>query len=200
MRRPRWSGLTKLLGGMVSSCLLVACGGSTAPPSRSLALHYVNSPTATDTTWRLEYDASASDPSKVVLKVLGPAGLRTKGATIFLTCGTDKVAWATPIGGSTGYAVSGKALDLSLGPDPAVQMFKSKVSPSGSDLQVGAYQKQGMATFGSEPLFSVALSLRSGAQPGPVVLLNTASKTSVYLDDQGTQQPLRLAIGTLEAD
>jgi len=186
--------------------LLSACGGggggttTPPPPAGPTKLSYVNNPAGATSTWRAEVDPATNETGTVVLKVFGPAGLQIKGATFFITCGTDKVNWAMPAGASEPHAAKGGALDLTTqGPNTAVQLFKSKLSASTTDLQVGAYQKQGTATLGTNPLFSVALSLKSGSSAGKATLAPTAGKNAIYLDAAGNEQPITLLLGELTA-
>lgn len=185
---------------------LIACGGggggdtAPTPPTSATKLGYVNNPAGTAGTWRAEVDPATNETGSVTLKVFGPTGLTIKGATVFFTCGTDKASWATIQGSSDPHAAKGSALDLTTqGPNTAVQLFKSKLSASSSDLQVGAYQKQGTATLGVNPLFSVALTLKPGSSLGKVTLTTTAGKNAVYLDAAGEEQPLPLLLGELTA-
>jgi len=183
--------------------LLVACGGGGTPtpqPAGPTKLGYVNNPAGTSSTWRAEVDSATNDTGTVALKVFGPSGLQIKGATVFMTCGTDKVNWAAPAGASDPHAAKGTALDLTTqGPNAAIQLFKSKLSASTTDLQVGAYQKQGSATLGTNPLFSVALAIKSGASAGKATLAPTAGKNCIYLDDAGVEHTFTLILGELTA-
>jgi hypothetical protein len=145
----------------------------------------------------VEAEPGTNDSSTVVLRVLGPAGLKVQGATVFLSCPAEQVSWTKPTGAADAYVAAGGALNLSLGPDPSVQMFKSKLSDSARDLQVGAYQKTGAALLGSAPLFSVALSLKSPAQAGSIACTATSGKNSIYLDDHGQTHSLTLRLGAL---
>ena len=189
-----------------AALLLSSCGGgsntpaapSPAPPSSPTKLAYVNSPSGTSSTWRAEVDPATNETGTVILKVFGPTGLQVQGATVFLTCSTRAV-WAMPAGATDPYAAKGSALDLTTqGPNPAIQLFKSKLSTSATDLQVGAYQKQGSVTLGAaNPLFSVALALKPRSTAGKAALNPTAGKSCIYLDAAGVEHTFTLILGEL---
>jgi hypothetical protein len=190
---------------VAATLLLPSCGGGGGdappppPPGPPTKLAYVNNPAGTASTWRAEVDPATNDTSKVTLWVYGPTGLQVQGATVFLTCSTRGV-WAQPPAATDPYAAKGSALDLtSQGPDPSVQLFKSKLSTSGADLQVGAYQKQGAVALAGSPLFSVALSLKPSSTAGKANLIPTASKSCIYLDAAGVEHPFTLILGELTA-
>jgi len=182
--------------------ILCSCsGGKDAPPTpvppAPTTLTYVNSPTGTSSTWRAEVDPATNGTAAVTLNVFGPAGLQIKGATAFITCSTRAI-WAMPPGASDPYAAKGSALDLTTqGPNPAIQLFKSKLSASAKDLQVGAYQKQGSVTLGTAPLFSVALGLKPQSTAGKAALDPTTGKSCIYLDAAGVEHTFTLILGEL---
>lgn len=178
--------------------LLAACGGggsdpvTPVTPTYASKLHYVN-PAATG--WRLEADATTNDTAHLVLNLVGPTGTATKGAAFFLTCDTAKASWASA-GGTDTYAKAGGLLSLGNAP----QLFKSKLT--GSDLQVGIFQKGGTAaTLTTSPVVSVALNLASTslAQGTAISLAPTSAKQAVQVDSTGTSQNITVTVGTLTA-
>lgn len=189
---------------LAATLLLPSCGGGGSdapppppPPGPPTKLAYVNAPTGTANTWRAEVDPATNETGKVTLRIYGPTGLQVQGATVFLSCSTRGV-WAQPPGATDPYAAKGSALDLtSQGPDPSVQLFKSKLSTSGADLQVGAYQKQGAVTLAGSPLFSVALSLKPSSTAGKANLVPTPGKSCLYLDAAGVEHSFTLILGEL---
>lgn len=180
---------------------LLACGGggSSSETSSTTASGLVYTATsATTSDWRVEVEPSTNGASTILLHVYGPTGAVIRGATLFLSCNASQVAWVQPSGATDAYAKAGTALDLTQGPNASFQLFKSHLS--GSALQVAAYQKTGTATLTtSNPLFSVALALKSGVSTGTVGLSATSGRTSVYVDGTG-EHTLSLRLGTLVAE
>ncbi|WP_005036037.1 hypothetical protein [Holophaga foetida] len=185
-----------LLAASLPLALLVACGGGGGSSSSSgPVLTYTNNASATSSDWRVEVDSATNGSSTLLLRVYGPTGTAVQGATVFLSCNAARTEWVQPSGATDAYALEGSALDFTQGPTTGVQLFKSRLS--GSDLQVGAYQKTGtQALTASKPLFSVALSPVSGATAGAASLAATSGKTSIYLDSTGEHE-LTLKVGTL---
>lgn len=183
MRRLTTAGTLSLLA------LLLACGGGAPeikPPAAASRLEYTN-PNATPSDWRLELD-SGQGTSRLVLRLMGPAGLSTRGVSFFLTCPGSQAQWA--------QVQPGAALDL--GAEPRI--YRAKEGASTADLQVGLYQKGHSTTLGSAPLALVVLELKSGAAPGAVSLTATPGKTPVHLDATGQVQSLpAIRLGTLMA-
>ena len=192
--------LPRLLLGTSLLALLAACGGgssggSSNSPNIATKLVYTNNPSATAADWRVEVDPATNSTTTVNLRVYGPTGTSVQGATVFLSCDGSRTAWAQPAGATDSYALAGSALNFTQGPDTTVQLFKSRLS--GSDLQVGAYQKTGTAALSADhPLFSVALSLKPKLEPGVASPLATASRSSIYLDGTG-EHAVTLKVGTL---
>ncbi|MBP1627665.1 MAG: hypothetical protein H6Q00_2140 [Holophagaceae bacterium] len=174
---------------------LLACGGGGGGSRSARVLNYTNSATATASDWRLEADAATNGTGTVLLRLYGPTGTAVQGATIFLTCDGTRAQWVKPSGATDAYALEGSALDFTLGPNAAIQLFKSRLMDS--NLQVGAYQKTGTRVLSaSAPLFTVALSPASGATTGIAGLTLTESKAAIYLDGAG-EHALELKVGTL---
>jgi hypothetical protein len=82
-------------------------------------------------------------------------------------------------------------------------MFKSKLILGTGDLQVGLFQTGAPARgLGSAPIVSLALDLKTGAgvlAGTRVGLAPTVGKASKYLDGQGTDQTMTIAVGVLTA-
>lgn len=188
--------LSRLLLGVSLLTLLAACGGgggNGASPGTRLV--YTNNPGATTSDWRVEADPGTNGTNTVLLHVYGPTGTSVQGATLFLSCDASNTAWIQPSGATDPYALEGGALDFTLGPNPGVQLFRSRLA--GADLQVGAYQKTGTRTLATDlPLFSVALGLTPAAMTGTAHLVATAGRTSIFLDGTG-EHDLALKVGTL---
>lgn len=198
LRHPRFG----LALGVPLLALLAACGGGGGGGSSSSGvtntLVFTPDPTATASDWRIEADPATNGTQTVTLRVYGPTGATVQGTTVFLTCNTPSVSWVKPSGATDPYALPGSALDLTQGPNVGVQLFKSR--RAGTDLQVAAYQKTGTSTLtASEPLFSVALDLSAGVEPGPVDLAETTGKSALYLD-AGGEHACTLKVGTLTVE
>lgn len=171
---------------------LLACGGGggrggeAKPPTMATRFEYANPP-STPSDWRIEIE-SGQGTNRLVLKLLGPNGLRTKGVSFFLTCQGSHAQWAQTDPGTA----------LNLGPEP--RLFRAKQGDFATELQVGLYQKAGLATLGQAPLALMTLELKPGSTPGPIPLSATAGKTSVYLHENGSVTSLStIQIGTLSA-
>ena len=197
-----------LVPAALGLCLLVHCGGGAAsagapPAAPATALHYTSPGT---TGFRLEADPASNDTAHLVLNLLGPAGTQIEGAALFLSVNPAQVTWGHPAGGLS-YAKAGSVLDLTLGGQPSVQLFKSKLSPDSTTLQVGIFQKQGAATIAQgAPLVSVVLDLGPSVTAGASLSLAAAAgKQACYLDETGTLMPMNgqqsgtIAVGSLTA-
>ncbi len=159
---------------------------------------HTTDPSATTADWRVEADPATNGTRTVVFHVYGPTGASVQGTTVFLSCLAPQISWVQPTGATDPYALPGTALDLAQGPNVGVQLFKSH--RINADLQVAAYQKSGTAVLTSDhPLFSVAVDLADGVDPGPVSPFETTGRTSIYLDGTG-EHPLTLKLGTLTAE
>ena len=201
--RPMLFRRSGLLLGCGLLLLVSACGGGGSKKSSGdkapTKLHYVPSAAATSSTWRLVADPATNDSSTLKLVLLGPSGAKVQGVTLFLRCEAGRAAWVQPTG-ATEYALPGTALDLSSGgSDASVKLFKTRLG-SATDLQVGAYQKAGTATLGTDPVFTVSLRLASGATKGAVTLSVPSGKRPVLLDENGQEQDLSVVVGTLTAE
>jgi len=172
---------------------LLACGGSTSNPTPGVpsatVLHYESPGTQ---GFRLEAHAGTNDTAHLVLDLVGPTGVQAQGVAFFLTCDPAVASWSSP-GGDGTFARAGTVFDLSQGPTATVQLFRSKVTGAGANLQVGIFQKNGTVTLPpGAALVSVALDL-AGKTPkvGATVALSAAQgKVSTWLDATGTLQPL----------
>ena len=189
--------LVRVLGVASALVLLVACGGgkdSPPPTAPATKLHYVNPPAS---GFRLEVDPVTNDSAHLVLNLLGSTGTTATGVAFFLTSDASTVAWGNP-GGSDAYAKAGSAFTLG-----AVPMFKSKLIQGTGDLQVGLFQTGAPArSLGNAPIVSLALDLKTGTgvlAGTRVGLTPTVGKTSKYLDGQGTDQTMTIAVGVLTA-
>lgn len=171
-----------LLGGCALAALM-ACGGGggtpvqPTPPANATRLHYTNNPGATSASWRLELD-SGQDTSRLVLKLMAPAGLVAKGASVFLSCDGVRTSWVS--------ASAGTAFDLGSG----VQIFRAKAGATSADYQVGLYQKAGTATLGNNAVALLTLDLKSGVLPGSASVGVTSGKTGIILDGSAQNQPI----------
>ena len=180
--------------------LLCGCGGGASAPSGSSApaaayatvLTYTNPPPG---GYTLQAEPASNGTAHLVLDLVGPSGTVAQGVSFFLTADPAKVTWSQS---GTGYAVPGAVFSLGAAP----QAFVTQVSAGA--LQVGIYQKSGVATYGSAPLVTLALDLKPGAvSPGSTVALApTAGQQAVFVDQNGAVElfPEAIAVGALVAD
>jgi hypothetical protein len=139
----------------------------------------------------LVVEPATNDTSHLLLDLIGPTGTLVKGVAFFVTVGAG-ATWGNP-GGSDPHAKVGTELRLGT---PA--LFKSRIDAG--DLQVGLFQTGAPpASLGPTPIVTLALDLGASIQPGPLGLVTTTGKASVYVDGSGTEQPLVLDLGTLAA-
>jgi len=171
---------------------LLACGGGTSAPSKTIAdtLTYA-APTAG--TYMLVKNATKSTASHLVLDLMGPAG-SVSGVGFYLMADQTKVAWA-PV--DAGDAEKVKSATF------ASTIITSKVS--GDTLQAAVYQKgtaAAIAATTSTVLASVALDLKGGLPVNSGVTLTAPTGKAVILNapanSQGTTA-ITISVGTLSA-
>lgn len=175
--------------------LLTACGGGNDPapvpgPSPVSSLSYTD---PTGTGWRLVKDSS-STASRLVLNLVGPAGLKCRGVGFNLK-GADGVAFATFDGTAFAkdkgvFELTNVAPDpLSPPPSPEPVLFASGVKP-GNLLTVGIFQKDRRASAKDVnlPLVQVALSLdaaKSASLRSGDALALSVTKARIISEDIG---------------
>ncbi len=185
-----------LLAGLLLGTF-IACGGGgggnpvvPAPAVYATRLTYLEPPA---TGWRFTKVAgtgTSADP--LLLELRGPALPWVKGVAFFLDLGAaSKVTWAN-LGSNTCITPSS---NLNLGAEP--RLLKDKVT--GTELQVGLFQKTGDTDPGLG-VVSLGLKLNASQGPGPVSLLQNATKAVVLNADGSMQTPLPIVIGTLQAE
>lgn len=202
-----------LLSGLLLG-LGLACGGGSDPapavaatPATGLA--YTD---PTGTGWRLVKDP-ASTPTRLVLALVGPAGVRTRGVGFNLQ-GPAPISFQTFASGllveDTGvYQLLSGALDPT---EPVARV--GGVKP-GNVLSVGVYQKgrEQDAKDSGAPLLRIALALKAGASleagtPLPLAVLKARAipedigqptDDPFTLDKKLRMTDLPIAVGTLTA-
>jgi hypothetical protein len=174
----------------VALCALVltaGCGGSPtsitpiAPPKPPTALSYQDPPS---TGWRLVRDASSTG-THIVLNLVGPAGVTTRGVGFNLQRGTS-IAFGTF--GNGAYAHDTGLLELKggnsnfepyAGTDADPVLFVSAPLPPGNVLSTGIFQKDRSfsAKDATLPLVQVAIDLVPGS---PGVSADATNQTAAY--------------------
>lgn len=171
------------------------------PPPLAKTLHYTENPEAKDSAWRL-VQHSGNGTTHIVFKVMGPVGVNIRGAAFAFTADAGKVTWGTFEGtpGAAPEFLPGKVLDFTQAtPSADVQLLKSKVDATKGELQVGAFQKQGVVALSQEPLGYVSLRMKEGARVGKATF--TASSKCMHLKgDEKIIAPetVKFLLGTLE--
>lgn len=177
-----WIGLA-LLGTML------ACGGGGGGGSSSATSATALSFTTSAATSQYRFVRNESSTSTMLmLDLFGPVGQSAKGIAVFLSADSAKVDWVNPTVGS----------QFPLGGAP--RLFSYKVS--GSNLQVGIFQKGGTAaTYGdSTPILTLGLKLKSNVDNGTVAFGLQVSPASLELDGKSAQnEQITINCGTVTA-
>lgn len=172
------------LGALV---LTAGCGGSPssttpiAPPAPPQALSYQD---PSSSGWRLVRDSS-STATRIVLNLIGPAGVSSRGVGFNLQRGTS-LAFGTFASGA--YAHDTGVFELKggnpnfepyAGTDADPVLFVAAPLPPGTVLTTGIFQKDRSfaAKDATQPLVQVAIELVPGS---PGVAANAASQTAAY--------------------
>jgi hypothetical protein len=167
--------------------LAAGCGGSPtsitpiAPPKAPTALSYQD---PSGTGWRLVRDASSTG-TRIVLNLVGPAGVSTRGVGFNLQRGTS-LAFGTFDNGA--YAHDTGVLELKgsnsnfepyAGTDADPVLFVSAPLPPGKVLSTGIFQKDRSfsAKDATQPLVQVAIELVPGS---PGVSADATNQTAAY--------------------
>jgi len=167
--------------------LTAGCGGSPssitpiAPPPRPTALSYQD---PSSTGWRLVRDASSTG-TRIVLNLVGPSGVSTRGVGFNLQRGTS-LAFGTF--GNGGYAQDTGVFELKgsnpnfepyAGTDADPVLFVSAPLPPGSVLSTGIFQKDRTyaAKDSAQPLVQVAIELVPGS---PGISPDATNQTAAY--------------------
>ena len=177
-----------------SLALTLACGGgggSSTPvgPTNATRLTYTE---PAQTGWyftKVSGTGSVTDP--LVLELRGPSTPRVKGAAFFMnTASATRLAWHALNGASYVQVPA----NMTLGAAP--QLLKDKLT--GSELQVGVFQKTGDAAA-SGGVVRIALKLKDGSQSQGDITGITLTKTSVLATD-GTVTTPAITLGALKAE
>lgn len=183
--------------------LLTACGGgshssgSSASQSTAAAATGLRYTDPASTGWRLIQDPSTT-PTHVVLDLVGPAGTLTRGAAFNLQSDATKMDWGKLNGL---YIEDLGVFELAADPTDPNEPRLLVGGIKGDVLSVADLQK--VAVYSSknagQPLFRVAVDLKSGAQlhPGDTVPLAVTKAKS--LGDDFLSTNITIATGTLVA-
>jgi hypothetical protein len=203
---------TRLLLLSVLSLAVTACGSSTNPGTPT-QLTYVN-PTADAGTWQLVQDPSSTG-SELVLALVGPAGVKTRGVGFNLHADTSVHFMAfdggVPAEDTGVYQLRAAIPDPNLPADIAEPTFMSAGVKPGNLLTVGIFQKDRTldAVDSSVAVVRIKLALAAGAKSGPIAL--SVVKAKVMPDDIGGTTnglsilqksqlaPTVVSVGTLQA-
>jgi len=206
--------LSLILSGLVLTLAMACSGGSGTPtassPTAATGLAYVD---PTGTGWRLMKDAS-STPNRLVLNLVGPSGIKTRGV------GFNLAAPATVKFGAFTNGLPINDLNVfelrrtgSIDPHEPVAMTGG-VKP-GNILSVGIYQKDRdqSAKDAGAALCQIALSLDTTKAPdaGTLLALSLLKAKAIpedigretddlwTLDQKMRMTDLTIAVGTLRA-
>jgi len=173
---------TLLLGG------LLACGGGFSSSSSSTpGLGFTS--TASTSSYRFVKNATLSTDTRLALDLLGPQGTAARGVALYLATDGTKVEWVNPSTGATTGSLVTTGSAFTLGSAPQLVSTKAE----GATLQVGAFQKGGAAaTYGTTPILTIGLALKSGTSKGTVLLGAQSGKTSIALN--GDASPTNVGI------
>ncbi len=169
--------------------LAAGCGGSgsptsitpIAPPPPPQGLSYQD---PSGTGWRLVRDASSTG-TRIVLNLVGPSGVSTRGVGFNLQRGTN-IRFGTF--GNGAYAHDTGVLELKgsnsnfepyAGTDADPVLFASAPLPPGNILSTGIFQKDRSfpAKDATQPLVQVAIELVPGS---PGVSADATNQTAAY--------------------
>ena len=188
-----------LIPGLLLNLVLACGGGSSSPaptpaPAPAKGLVYTD---PTGTGWRLVKDP-ASTPSRLLLNLVGPAGLKTRGAGFNLKAPASihfgsfvESAWPIKdlgvyeLWNTDPYPNDGS---VAVGSDPLEPRLLAGGVKAGNVLTVGIFQKDRRASAkdSGHPLCQVALEFEAsaGLMAGDVLLL-TITKSKHMAEDIG---------------
>lgn len=177
---------------------LLACGGNRVGTDASAGLLY-SDPAAGE--WRLVQDPSSS-PERLVLTLLGPAGLKTRGATFTLLADASQVRFLPFSDGSYVQSAGVYATTAAGRPEESRVLQLVVGGVQGGKLTAGLFQKdlREPAQDSGRALFRIALAAQPGMAPGTTVSLLLRKAAYVPDDLAATQyRPLSVpvAIGKL---
>jgi hypothetical protein len=205
---------TRLLLLAVLALSAAACGsGTNTNDSTPTQLSYVN-PSPDAGAWQLVQDPSSTS-SELVLALVGPAGVKTRGVGFNLQADSSVHFMAfdggVPAEDTGVYQLRAAIPDPNLPADIAEPTFMSAGVKPGNLLTVGIFQKDRTlpAVDSSVAVLRIKLDLAAGAKAGPVAL--KVVKAKVMPDDIGGTTnglsilqksqlaPTGVSVGTLQA-
>jgi hypothetical protein len=181
--------------------LVCACGGGGGGGGGTSAKTVADTLTYTDPApggFRFVRDPS-STATHLVLDLVGPAAGTCHGLALDLSCPDGCVTWSRVAPGDAAFAENAPPFDLGNVPRMSV------VKVSGRDLQVGFFQKQGLASPVSinQVLVKVAVDLDPDQALHSCVSLIVRGGEVLMADGTLTdlsQSPNQVQVGTLYAD
>jgi hypothetical protein len=203
----------RLVSAVLAALAVAGCSGSNGNSTAS-QLTYVNPTSADAGAWQLVKDSSSTG-TELVLALVGPPGVKTRGVGFNLQ-GDSNVHFMAFDGGvpaeDTGvYQLNSAVRDPTLPLDITEPTFMAAGVKPGNLLTVGIFQKDRTvpAADSSVPVVRIKLGLAAGAKPGSLGL--KVVKAKVLPDDIGGTTngvsilekshliPAEVSVGTLEA-
>jgi len=202
MRHRMTAGLKKAL---VSCCLMIlfACGCSTREISSSASTGAVYTDPSGD-GWRIIKEASGTTANNIVLKLVGPSGVKARGVALTIRHQGDglKVAWIKNSSGA--YATHDDVFKLYNVDQTEPQAFMADVQ--GTALIVGAFQKgkTNPPVDVGRDIFHFQIQVQAGLIKGTEIPLEVV-KAQIYpetpdLKKNARLTPINIVVGKLTAE
>jgi hypothetical protein len=204
----------RLLSIALSALALAGCGGSNDNNSTATQLSYVNPPAADAGAWQLVKDATSTS-SELVLALVGPAGVKTRGVGFNLQAdpGVHFMAYdgGVPAEDTGIYQLNAATRDPTLPADITEPTFMAAGVKPGNLLTVGIFQKDRTlpAADSSVAVVRIKLGLAANAKAGSLNLKVVKAKflpddiggstNSVSILEKSHLEPAVVSVGTLQA-
>ena len=203
---------TRLFSVVLAALALAGCSSSNSSSTAS-QLSYVN-PTAPDAgAWQLVKDSSSTS-SELVLDLVGPPGVKTRGVGFNLQADSSVHFMAfdggVPAEDMGVYQLNAATRDPSLPLDIAEPTFMAAGVKPGNLLTVGIFQKDRTlpAADSSVPVLRIKLGLAADAKPGSLGLKVVKAKvmpediggtSGVSILEKSHLESAEVTVGTLQA-
>jgi hypothetical protein len=202
----------RLTSFVLVALVLAGCGSNSA--GAPTALSYINPP-ANTSAWQLVRDSS-STPSKLVLALVGPTGVKTRGVGFNLKADPSvhflALDGGLPLEDTGVYQLKAATPDPTLPADIAEPTFLAAGVLPNNVLTVGIFQKDRTvdAVDSSVPVLRIALALAPGAKSGSVALQVLKAKfmpadiggttDTISILRKSVLAPADVSVGTLKAN